>query len=47
MKGIAGLVTVVALLLGLYGILDWAIGFAIAAGVLWLIDIIHDSYGFP
>ena len=39
MTGIAGLVTVIALLLGLYGLTSWAIGFAIAAGILWLVQI--------
>lgn len=39
MTAIAGLVTAIALLLGLYGLLDWAIGFAIAAVVFWIIEI--------
>ena len=44
MKSIAGLATVIALLLGLYGIYDWAIGFGIAAGVMWLLDIRFDYF---
>ena len=44
MTAIAGLVTVIALLLGLYGLTSWAIGVAIAAGVLWLLAIRWENF---
>lgn len=39
MKGIAGVVTVASILCFHFGIDGWGLGLAIAAAVLWLIDI--------
>ena len=42
MHNIAGLITVGAVLLGLFGMSDWALGFAIAAAVAWTLNLSMD-----